>query len=266
MPGYIPNPHHVPPSYHWLLQEGYAFSFQSFLRRGWAILGTNPGIFFLPSFAIWLIAFFSSSMIAPLLESLPPTDDYSDLTMWFEAVAQSFSSFAPKLLLINVGNIVLSAPLYGSLYLLAHKNARKEPVNFVDMGGGFSYFVPLSIGLLLANVFTALGFNAFIIPGLYLLIAYKFVIPVITLLGTNVWSGLETSRKVISIRWWSFLGYAMFLFLIQFMLGVLPFQLGLLFGTPVIVCLTYAPFEMIFQLKEQGHIMDSHIDEIGQED
>jgi uncharacterized membrane protein len=97
---------------------------------------------------------------------------------------------------------------------------------------------------LIGQILTALGVFAFIIPGIYLAVAYSFSVLMAIFGGFDFWTALEESRKLITVRWWKFLVFTLVLVLIN-LLGILTLGLSLLVSIPVSFYATYLLFEDI---------------------
>jgi hypothetical protein len=55
---------------------------------------------------------------------------------------------------------------------------------------------------------------------------------------------MELSRKIITKNWWSFFGFLLILFLINFA-GILACGVGVLFTLPITSCMLFVAFEDI---------------------
>lgn len=82
------------------------------------------------------------------------------------------------------------------------------------------------------------------LPLIYLSIAWQFSDYFIVFYGKNFWEAMELSRKVITKKWFSFLGF-LFLLAIINIIGMLPMLLGLIITLPVTFISIYLAFEEI---------------------
>jgi hypothetical protein len=126
------------------------------------------------------------------------------------------SFFAGLILLVFqltplIGPIVdwlLHGVIYGGLYLLFLKKVRNQPASIGDVFSGFS----LGFGqLVLTGAVTSLASKigmvcCFIIPGLYLFVAWVFALPLVADKGLEFWSAMELSRKVANRVWFQLFG------------------------------------------------------------
>jgi hypothetical protein len=106
---------------------------------------------------------------------------------------------------------VLSGVFYGGLYLVFLKRLRGEPAVIGDALSGFSIaFAQLMLAGLISWLLTGLGlFCFFVLPGIYLFVAWKFSVPLVADKRLEFWSAMELSRKVVTRVW-----FEMFVFLI----------------------------------------------------
>ena len=61
----------------------------------------------------------------------------------------------------------------------------------------------------LAIIIVFLGFVCFVIPGVYLYVAFTVAVPVLLVEGAGPWGALRRSRQLVKGRWWGTLGVAL---------------------------------------------------------
>ncbi len=97
---------------------------------------------------------------------------------------------------------LLGGVLYGGLFMLYLKRARGEDAAIGDAFNGFSC---CTLQLLLAGLLTTLlgtlGFCCLILPGIYLMVAWCFSLPLVADKQLEFWSAMELSRKVATRVW-----------------------------------------------------------------
>jgi len=93
-------------------------------------------------------------------------------------------------------------------------------------------------------------------PGIYLGVAYSFTTALIVDRKFDFWEAMETSRKVISKRWFSFFGFVLVLVLIN-IVGALLLGVGLLFTIPLTMCAIAAAYQDILGLSATSMIEDA---------
>jgi uncharacterized membrane protein len=158
-------------------------------------------------------------------------------------VINLFAAFIP------FASLLISGPLTAGFFLVAHKINKGESYEFSTFFKGFDFFVPLLLFTLIGGIFIALGFLALILPGIYLAVAYTFAIPFIVFAQMEFWDGMETSRKLITKKWWNIFGLSILIFLIN-VLGTLVLFVGLLFTIPITYCAIYVAFDDILHPDE----------------
>ena len=129
----------------------------------------------------------------------------------------------------------------GGLYLYFLKKIRREEAGVETAFTGFRQPFPhLVIGNFLAGLLTGLGFLCLIIPGIYLLVAWILVIPLIVDQRLEFWPAMQLSRKIVAKHWWKFLGFLAVLALIN-LAGLAACGVGLFITFPLtFAALTYA--------------------------
>jgi serine/threonine protein kinase len=146
----------------------------------------------------------------------------------------------------SVLGLVLSGPLMGGLYLYFLKKIRGERATVDTAFSGFSpRFLHLFLGSFVSMVLTTIGFFCLILPGIYLLVAWTFTLPLIIDKGLDFWSAMELSRKMVSKHWWKFLGFAIILLMLRFA-GMMVLLFGLLIALPIVKAALMYAYEDIF--------------------
>jgi len=111
----------------------------------------------------------------------------------------------------------------------------------------FAFLSGLSAGLLL-----------FLIPIFYFLVAWSFAPMFVIFYKMQPWDALETSRKLITKRWFTFFGFSIVLILIA-MVGILLLCVGIFYFYPAVMNAYYVAFEDItkfYEDFEEDDIMD----------
>lgn len=125
-------------------------------------------------------------------------------------------------------------PDYGDLFV-----AFKEP----------KLAVTLVLVNLVATLAILLGFVALIIPGIYLSVAFAFVLIVAIDRRTGVFEALGFSRKIVAGQWWRV--FALFLLNgVIAILGMLACLVGLLIAIPICVAANMYAYETLLSSKK----------------
>ena len=130
-----------------------------------------------------------------------------------------------------LGLILIIIPINFGIFMIAIKHSVNAPTSFSEI---FNYFGKAGRLLLLYLVMTimiTIGMLLFVLPGIYLQIAYMMAIPLLMEKDMGVWEALETSRKAITKKWFTFFIY-LFLCSLIFLVAALPLGIGLIWVIP----------------------------------
>ncbi len=117
-----------------------------------------------------------------------------------------------------VGNLVYwlaRGVLYGGLYLVFLNRIRGRPASVADVFAGFSVaFAQLLLVGFLTTLLSGIAFwCCLMLPGLYLLVAWVFSVPLVADRRLEFWSAMELSRKVVTRVWFEVLALLVLAFL-----------------------------------------------------
>jgi hypothetical protein len=108
--------------------------------------------------------------------------------------------------LIPAGQLILGGVLMGGLFALFLKCLRGQPATLGDAFLGFSSsFLPLMIAGVVMELVTPLALACFLVPGVYLLVAWQFSLPLVIDRGIGWWRAMEWSRRMAGRVWWPLL-------------------------------------------------------------
>jgi predicted Ser/Thr protein kinase len=142
--------------------------------------------------------------------------------------------------------IVVGGPLSGGLWLYFLKKIRGRQVNVGTAFSGFSVaFVPLFLGGLVTFLLVLAGLVCFLLPGIYLAVAWAFTLMLIADQGLDFWPAMGLSRKVISKHWWKFLWFLIVLGVIE-LAGYLMCLIGIFVAAPIAMAALAYAYEDIF--------------------
>jgi hypothetical protein len=143
--------------------------------------------------------------------------------------------------------IIVGGPLMGGLLRYYLKKMRGEPAELADAFSGFQIaFLHLFLGGLISQLLEMAGFVCCILPGIYLMVAWQFTLPLIIDKRLDFWPAMELSRKVVSKQWWTFFGFMIVTVLIN-LLGVLCCVVGVFVSLPVTLIALMFAYEDIFR-------------------
>lgn len=216
-------------NYAHLTEQMYDFELGNYVSRGWEIFKANAGMMI--GFVFVQIALSLACSLVPILGSL--------------------------------ANIAVSACLMGGFYLTCQKISNGESIEFGDFFKGFDHIKELFFGQFVMAIMVAIGFICLFLPGIYLAIAYGFMVPLIVLGKMPFWDAMETSRKIITKNWFMFFVMG-FVYSGIALLGILALGVGIFVAVPVILCIQYAMYEGIVGVSDNSY--QDQIDEIGADD
>ncbi|MBI5568880.1 MAG: EI24 domain-containing protein [Desulfomonile tiedjei] len=139
---------------------------------------------------------------------------------------------------------VLSTIVQAGFFVVALKIKRGGTPEFSDFFTGTEFLLQLVLGSLVSGAFITIGMFFLLLPGIYLAVAYLFMVPLLVDKRMFFWNAMETSRKLITRKWFPIFGFCLLLFGIQ-IVGALLFGLGLLATIPIAACATAAAYDNI---------------------
>ena len=114
----------------------------------------------------------------------------------------------------GIVHLLLTGVLFGGLYLIFLKRIRGQSATVGEVFAGFSLnFAQLMLVGLVSGMLTGIGFMLCLLPGIYLLIAWSFSVPLVADKRLEFWSAMELSRKVVTRVWFQVLALAFVAFL-----------------------------------------------------
>lgn len=158
---------------------------------------------------------------------------------------------ALMIILLSLANgayvgLLLNGPLFGGAFFYCLKKVRRQSATMSDAFAGFTLaFVQLFLASLVSGLLIGVGLMFCILPGIYLLVAWKFAMPLVIERRLGFWEAMEVSRKVVSRNWWSMFGFGVVCGLINFG-GALLCGIGLFVTWPLTLLAAAFLYEDIF--------------------
>lgn len=142
-------------------------------------------------------------------------------------IAQGLSFFLNLLAgdsvgVVFIGNLLLGLityPLMAGLMMMGIKRSAGLEVNFSTLFDYYNQAIPLFVVSLLTSIFMVVGLILLVIPGIYLMVAYMFALPLLVEKKLGIWEAMETSRQAITQCWFRFFGLLLLLALIIMEIG-----------------------------------------------
>jgi predicted Ser/Thr protein kinase len=206
-----------------ILLRDYQLNIRSCIRRGWTLLRAD----FWPLFGVTALIMFLTAFVGSIGES--------------SFRESGFSMKIPSALLT-----LILGPLLGGLFFYFIKKIRKEKVTVETVFSGFSNrFLHLFLAGFVSSLLIWLGFLCLVLPGIYLMVAWMFTLPLVIDKGMDFWSAMELSRKVVSKHWFQCCGLVIIIVLLE-LAGVAACVIGIFVMAPLIVASLMYAYEDIF--------------------
>ncbi len=208
----------------------YDFDIIKMIKKGFAQIAGVKAIF-LASFMVYMVTVIVMQIILGIFfpSPAPPAE--------------------PNLLnqqIVTILSYPVIMPLIVGIMMLAINYSRGEQLEFKSIFNYYHLMGKLALAGIFIYFMTVIGFILFILPGIYLSIAYIFTLPLIADKGMDVWEAMELSRKTVTKHWFKVFG--LFFLLSFFMvLGILTMGIGLIWAVPLLFVTLYGTvYPLIF--------------------
>jgi len=188
------------------------------LSEAWALTKGNKGTIWL-GVLLYFLAYIGIALVATMITGQSLTDPSTQ-----GGVAGMVS---------NILVAAATAPMTAGMMLIGIKIARKEQVSGTEVFAHFDKVLPLAVGMVLMYLLVALGFLLLILPGIYLVVAYTMMLPLIVDKNLGPWQALEVSRKAITKHWFAIFGFLIVIGLL-YIAGFLALIIGLIWAIPTL--------------------------------
>jgi len=200
------------------IQGDYEFSISSVLSEAWQKTKGSKWQVQLAFFYYFLVAI-AVMVVLSILMSI------------FMAAVQGPEVMVLTQVVMQVGMNLVVLPVMMGILVMGIRRSVDAPINAGMVFAYFSRTIQLFATLVLVYIMVAIGLVLFILPGIYLMIAYYMAMPLVVEKNMSPWQAMEVSRKAITHRWFS----VFFLFLILFVvivISALPLGLGMIWTLP----------------------------------
>jgi len=221
----------------------YSIGIGDIRREAWKLTKGNKGVIWLAVLVFGIVSFGANFGLGLL--GLPDGQAEIEAGAWLHGYALTMSK---GFLLLPV-----TAPLLAGFYLLCIKRVAGIPASVKELFAYFGKMPSLVIVSLLSTVLMYLGFALFILPGIYLLVAYAFAIPLMIDKNLSPWQAMEASRRAVTHRWFTIFGIGLLLYLIT-ILSVFTI-IGLIWTMPMYMIAYSLVYRTLFGVN--GAVSDS---------
>ncbi|HEY8568591.1 hypothetical protein [Microbulbifer sp.] len=200
------------------LAGDYQVAIGDTLNEAWSRTKGNKGTVWL-GVLLYFVAYIGISVVAALITGQSFTDPEAN---------QGIGA-----ILSNIIIAAASAPLGAGMMMIGVKIARDEQVSGTEVFAYFDKILPLAVAMVLMYILVAVGFVLLIIPGVYLVIGYMMMLPLIVDKNLGPWQALEISRKAVTKHWFPVFGFMIVLCLL-YLAGFLALIIGLIWAIPTL--------------------------------
>jgi len=150
------------------------------------------------------------------------------------------------LLALTLVGMLLYVPLFAGLWIVPVMMLKGRPHGFNDFFGGFKQLGELLLLGLVMGLLILLGTIAFILPGIYLGIAWTWAIGLVLDRRMGFWDAMSTSMKVVNKNFWETLLLVLVVAVINSIGSMVV--VGSLITIPLSFCVLVAGYKAVFGL------------------
>ncbi len=233
------------------LSRRYDFGVSDLLGEAWRLTKGTKGII-IGGFVVFYAALFAVMNILTIVLTIFGVAGVAGLGLMSGddgsmAVGAMFAFMIGSMLLGFLATAMVY-PFLAGINMVGIRAAAGQPVRFGEMFSHFGRSVPVVITALLMSVLIMVGYFLFVIPGIYLSVAYMLAIPLVVERGLSPWQALETSRKAIGQHWFKVFGLLMIFGVLMALSGLTLF-IGLLWLIPLMVVAIGVLYRTIFGVR-----------------
>ena len=129
-------------------------------------------------------------------------------------------------------------PMMAGIMMMAIEHTKGNPIDFKSIFNYYHLTGKLALAGVIIYAFTVIGFLLFILPAMYVSVAYAFTLPLIVDKNMQVWEAMELSRQTVTKHWFKVAGLIGALSIIL-ILGAIPLGIGLIWSVPLMFVTLY---------------------------
>lgn len=133
---------------------------------------------------------------------------------------------------LQIGAILLLAPLQTGLYMMGVRGARNESVKVMDVFSYLPITIVVALTQLIVAILTQLGLALLIIPGIYIMVATTFALALVADRQLSAVQAVLLSCRIVNRYFWHMLLFTG-VFLVLMGIGVATFGVALLWVMPL---------------------------------
>jgi hypothetical protein len=150
------------------------------------------------------------------------------------------------LLALTIVGLLLYIPLFAGLWIVPLMILKGRPHGFNDFFAGFKQLGELVLLGLVMGLLIMLGTIAFILPGIYLGIAWTWAVGLVLDRRMGFWDAMSASLKVVNKNFWETLLLVLVIAVINSIGSIVV--VGSLITIPLSVCMLVAGYKAVFGL------------------
>lgn len=140
---------------------------------------------------------------------------------------------------------LVSLPMTYALLIMAMRHANARSVSAGEIFRHFGAIVSLFVAYVLEVILIMIGFVLLVLPGIYLMFAYMYAMPLIVEKKMGPWHAMEVSRRALTRVWFRFFGFIWLISLVN-ILGILTLGIAWIWTIPWSILAMALVYEKIF--------------------
>ncbi|NOR56239.1 MAG: hypothetical protein GQ531_08530 [Sulfurovum sp.] len=207
----------------------YNFGVIDLIKEGWARMeGSKLQLFI--AFVVYVLVSVVLSFVLSLVFPQGSVDNPNTLNQ----------------LIVTLISYPVLIPMMTGMMMMALSHGRGEQIEFQSIFNYYHLTGKLSLASIFSSFLMFIGFILLLLPGIYLAVAYMFVLPLIVDKNMGIWEAMEYSRKKVTQQWFKVFGL-MFLLGLIVLLGAIPLGIGLFWAMPLMyICMYGLLYPIIF--------------------
>jgi len=176
------------------LAGNYTLTISDVVKEGWAKVSGNKGALWI-GLAIYIVVQVAIGFVLGLFigGDAPAPDAAAHMSTPGENLAETLAN-------------LLTLPLGVGLMFLGVAVASGREANPTSVFSWYDKFLKLVLTWILMAIMVLIGTLLLVLPGIYLAVSYQLALPLVADKGLGPWEAMETSRKIVSKKWFTFFG------------------------------------------------------------
>lgn len=168
----------------------YQLAVGAVVREAWERVAGNKGTIWL-AILLYCVVNIALSFVLGWLTGSPGETPQEASPMGL--VQQAFVAFA-------------TIPLWVGITFIGVAIASDRPARATSIVSWYGKIIKLFVTYVLMMLMILIGLLLLVLPGVYLMVAYQLALPLVADKDLGPWEALETSRKAVTHKWFTFFG------------------------------------------------------------